>query len=89
MGDIRGKGLLIGIELVKDKTSKDGFEQPLAQQIKNAAMDAGFLCYPGEIIVDSRYVPHILLAPPVLLEEEHMVSSCDILSSVLELTLPG
>jgi adenosylmethionine-8-amino-7-oxononanoate aminotransferase len=47
------------------------------------AMDAGLICYPGGIEVDGAFVPHIMLAPPMILEEAHMQECADKLAVVL------
>lgn len=83
VGDVRGRGLLMGIELVDDRDSKGGFAQPLAEAIRLRARDSGLICYPGEILLDSGYVPHILLAPPAMVEQQHMVRCCEILEKVI------
>ena len=74
IGDIRGKGLFIGIELVLDKYSK----APLASHsqahkaIKSAAMSNGLMCYPMSGTIDGKTGHHILLAPPFIIEEHQL-----------------
>lgn len=87
VGDIRGRGLLLAIELVSNRETKAGFDQPLVESLRSAAMDAGMICYPGHMQRAAGLVPHILLAPPVLVEIEHMARCCDILQQVLERVL--
>ena len=73
VGDIRGRGLFIGLELVADRTSK----QPLASEsmiharIKQAAMAQGLICYPMSGTIDGRQGHHILLAPPFIINDNH------------------
>lgn len=85
VGEIRGRGLFWGIELVADKTSKQGFAdaRSLPDQLRLAAMAHGLICYPGGIMVNSATVPHIMLAPAMILEEEHMQECLDKLDAVL------
>ncbi len=66
VGDIRGRGLFWGIEMVVDKASKRPFDANLKidQLIKNHAMDLGLMCYPGSGTIDGLRGNHILLAPP-------------------------
>jgi adenosylmethionine-8-amino-7-oxononanoate aminotransferase len=88
VGDVRGRGLLLALELVRDRASKAGFTAPVAESLRRAAQQAGLICYPGEALVDDRLVPHVLLAPPVLVTDAHMSEACDILESVLASQLP-
>lgn len=71
VGDIRGRGLFRGVELVADRESKAPFDpaRKLAARIKAAAMEAGLICYPMSGTIDGRHGDHILLAPPFILEE--------------------
>lgn len=66
VGDIRGRGLFIGIEFVADKSSKAPFDsaQTIHKQVQQRAMQNGLLCYATGGTVDGRLGDHILLAPP-------------------------
>ncbi|MDF2156166.1 aspartate aminotransferase family protein [Vibrio sp. CAU 1672] len=74
VGDIRGKGLFWGIELVADKASK----RPLApatqaeKHIKRQAMQNGLMCYPMAGTIDGVYGHHVLLAPPFIIQPEQI-----------------
>jgi adenosylmethionine-8-amino-7-oxononanoate aminotransferase len=72
VGDIRGMGLLIGIEFVKDKTSREPFppSQNIAERIRQAALEENVLTYPTQGCVDGLRGDHILLAPPFILNAE-------------------
>ncbi|MBV7537271.1 aspartate aminotransferase family protein [Duganella sp. sic0402] len=74
VGDIRGRGLLIGLELVADRASKAPFdpEQQLHAKVKQAAMARGLLIYPMGGTIDGRYGDHILLAPPFITTEAEL-----------------
>jgi adenosylmethionine-8-amino-7-oxononanoate aminotransferase len=74
VGDIRGRGLFIGIELVADRNSKEPFDPALKvnARIKKRAMEEGMFCYPGGGSADGRRGDHILLAPPFIVEQEHV-----------------
>lgn len=74
VGDIRGRGLFIGIELVEDRASKKPFDPKLAipAKIKKAAMDLGLMCYPFGGTIDGKNGAHILLAPPYIMEDKHV-----------------
>jgi adenosylmethionine-8-amino-7-oxononanoate aminotransferase len=86
VGDIRGRGLFVGIELVADKSTKEPFspETRLSQHIKRLAMEQGLMCYPSGGTVDGRSGDHILLAPPFIVERAHIDRIVDILGNVIE-----
>ena len=71
VGDIRGRGLFHGIEIVEDRASKKPFEQArnINGKIKQAAFEAGLVCYPMGGTVDGISGDHILLAPPYIIED--------------------
>jgi adenosylmethionine-8-amino-7-oxononanoate aminotransferase len=85
VGDIRGRGLFRALELVADRETGRGFPGGgrLPARLMRLAMDAGLICYPGGIEVDGAFVPHIMLAPPMILEETHMQECADKLAVVL------
>jgi adenosylmethionine-8-amino-7-oxononanoate aminotransferase len=72
VGDIRGMGLLTGIEFVRDKSSREPFppSQNIAERIRQAALDENVLTYPTQGCVDGLRGDHILLAPPFILKAE-------------------
>jgi len=74
VGDIRGRGLFLGIELVADRTTKETFDPALKvhAKIKAAAMDEGLICYPGGGTADGERGDHILLAPPFIISPEEL-----------------
>ena len=72
VGEIRGLGLLLGIEFVRDKASREPFarEENIAEKIRQAAFAEGVLTYPTQGCVDGMRGDHILLAPPFTISEE-------------------
>ncbi|WP_417523627.1 aspartate aminotransferase family protein [Marinovum sp.] len=74
VGDIRGRGLFRGIELVEDRDSKEPFDpaKGLAAKIKKAAFAEGLICYPMSGTLDGQRGDHVLLAPPFIIEEAQL-----------------
>jgi adenosylmethionine-8-amino-7-oxononanoate aminotransferase len=68
VGDIRGRGLLIGIELVEDRATKRPFAPALKLhgKVKAEAMKRGLLVYPMGGTIDGERGDHVLLAPPFI-----------------------
>ena len=86
IGDIRGRGLFIGIELVADRAAKSTFDPALKlhQRIKRAAFARGLICYPMGGTVDGKHGDHVLLAPPYIIDSKHCVEITDKLSQAIE-----
>ncbi len=89
IGDLRGRGLFQGLELVSDRDTKAPFDPALKlnARIKKAAMDQGLMCYPMGGTIDGRQGDHILLAPPFILEEHHLDELVDKLDAALGIAL--
>jgi adenosylmethionine-8-amino-7-oxononanoate aminotransferase len=79
IGDIRGRGLFIGIELVRDRTSKAPFDpaKKLHARIKARAFANGLLCYPMGGTIDGQRGDHVLLAPPFIVSEAEVQTIVD------------
>jgi adenosylmethionine-8-amino-7-oxononanoate aminotransferase len=83
VGDVRGDGYFYGIELVKDKATRETFsddesERLLRGFLSQALFDAGLVCR-----ADDRGDPVIQLAPPLTCGPEHFTEMEQILRSVL------
>ena len=89
VGDIRGRGLFVGLEFVADKSTKSPFEPSLEvhRRLKSAAMDNGLICYPMGGTVDGRQGSHVLLAPPYTVSENQLSDIVDRLATSLDTTL--
>jgi adenosylmethionine-8-amino-7-oxononanoate aminotransferase len=72
VGELRGLGLLLGIEFVKDKSMRQPFpkEQNVAEKICQTCMEESVLTYPTQGCVDGLRGDHILLAPPFTMSLE-------------------
>jgi adenosylmethionine-8-amino-7-oxononanoate aminotransferase len=72
VGDVRGLGLMVGLELVADKATKRPFppEATLAQQVTEEGLARGVILYPGTGTVNGVAGDHIKLSPPLILSEE-------------------
>ena len=70
VGDIRGRGLLCGVELVADRGSKEPFDpgRKLHARIKREAMELGLMVYPIGGTIDGMRGDHVLLAPPFIID---------------------
>ena len=83
VGDVRGDGYFFGIELVKDKATKETFDDPESDRLLRgflspALFDAGLYCR-----ADDRGDPVVQLAPPLICEESHFAEMEQILRTVL------
>lgn len=90
VGDIRGCGLFIGVEFVKDRDTKEPFDPDLNlhQQVKLEAMHRGLLCYAMGGTVDGRLGNHVLIAPPFTLEEPYEDEIVTKLASAIAAAIP-
>lgn len=88
VGDVRGRGLFLGIELVADRAGKTPFDpwHKLHARIKAAAFAAGIVCYPMGGTIDGRSGDHILLAPPFIIEDDEMDFLVTTLTDVIDAT---
>ena len=91
VGDIRGMGLLVGVEFVKDKATREPFakSENIAEKIRQAAMAEGVLTYPTQGCVDGHRGDHILLAPPFTISDEECALVGDALASALAKVFPS
>ena len=91
VGDIRGLGLLVGIEFVRDKSSRAPFDpsQGIAEKIRASAMDeGGVLTYPTQGCLDGTSGDHILLAPPFIITPEESALTATALATALAKVFP-
>lgn len=74
VGDIRGRGLFQGVEIVKDKDSKEPFapEDKINVKLKAKALELGLMCYPMGGTIDGKLGDHVMFAPPFIIEDKHI-----------------
>jgi len=74
VGDIRGRGLFLGMEFVKDRDSKTAFDSALGinKSFKKLAFENGLICYPMGGTIDGKQGDHVLLAPPFIFQDKHI-----------------
>ena len=85
VGDIRGRGLFWGVELVEDRATKKPFDPKLRMhaRVKRAAMQAGLMCYPMGGAIDGVQGDHVLLAPPFIADETQLDELVDKLATAM------
>ncbi len=85
IGDIRGRGLFLGLEMVADRETKAPFDpgRKIWLRLREAAMDRGLICYPSGGCIDGKSGDHIILAPPYNLTEVQIGEIVDKLSTAL------
>ena len=94
IGDIRGRGLFRGLELVAERASRQPFDpaQRLFAKIKKEAMANGLVCYPGNGTADGVSGDHVLLAPPFIVTADQIGEIVDKLGTAIDAaleSLPG
>lgn len=89
VGDIRGRGLFWGVELVQDRASKAPFDpsRRLHARVKAEAFARGLLVYPMGGTVDGRYGDHVLLAPPFIAGDADLATIAQRLQAALDAAL--
>jgi adenosylmethionine-8-amino-7-oxononanoate aminotransferase len=86
VGEVRGLGLLAGVEFVKDKNKREPFakEENISQRIQQAALEENVLVYPSSGCVDGVRGDHVLLAPPFIVTGEESAIISRALASALD-----
>ena len=85
VGDVRGRGLFIGIEFVADRDSKTPLD-PAAKthnKVQRAAMEQGLMVYGMGGTIDGHYGDHVLIAPPYIITEQHEMELVDKLTTAV------
>jgi 4-aminobutyrate aminotransferase-like enzyme len=76
VGEVRGRGLLLGIELVKDRTTKEPVDKAVARSLYQECLRRG--------LVAMTYAPTIRINPPLVIREDQALAGLAILEEALE-----
>jgi adenosylmethionine-8-amino-7-oxononanoate aminotransferase len=89
VGDIRGRGLFLGLEFVADRDTKAPFDKGLQlhARIKKHGMANGLMCYPMGGTIDGVNGNHVLLAPPFIIDEGHVEAIVERLGTAVDAAL--
>ncbi|OXI18178.1 aspartate aminotransferase family protein [Burkholderia sp. AU15512] len=85
IGDVRGRGLFVGVELVRDRDSKATFDPALKLHatVKREAMQRGLMVYPMGGTIDGVHGDHILIAPPFICTAQQIDTIVERLSGAI------
>jgi adenosylmethionine-8-amino-7-oxononanoate aminotransferase len=86
IGDIRGRGLFYGLELVADKDTKAPFDPALKMNaaLKAAAMEEGLMCYAMGGTIDGKQGDHVMFMPPFIINDNQMEELLDVFKVALD-----
>lgn len=85
VGDIRGRGLFLGLELVRDRATRAPFDAALKLHaaVKQQAMAVGLMVYPMGGTIDGVHGDHVLLAPPFIATDTDLAEITDRLAQAI------
>ena len=92
VGNIRGKGLLIGIEFVADKEKRTPFDvsKGVTSTVVDLAFDKGVLIMPGAPgLIDGVAGDHIAISPPFTINESEVRQTVDVLKETIDEVAKG
>jgi adenosylmethionine-8-amino-7-oxononanoate aminotransferase len=86
VGDVRGLGLMAGVELVADRASKQPYPrgQRIAERVQSAALARGLNVYYGVGLADGREGDAILIGPPFVISEAQIDELAVLLGAAIE-----
>jgi adenosylmethionine-8-amino-7-oxononanoate aminotransferase len=89
VGDIRGRGLFMAVELVQDRTTKTSFDhsKKLHAVIKQQAIKNGLLVYPMGGTIDGKSGDHVLVAPPFIVSNDQVDQIAGLLKQSIDESL--
>lgn len=85
VGNVRGRGLMCGVEFVSDKAGKRPFppELKVAERVMDACLERGLIVYPGHGTVDGVAGDHMLIGPPLVITAGPVADILAILSDAI------
>lgn len=85
VGDVRGRGLFVGVEFVESRATKAPFRGggAYAAALKQEALQRGLLIYPGSGTVQGTQGNHVLFAPPFITSEGELGQMVERFSAVV------
>lgn len=91
LGDVRGRGLFVGVEFVADRESKAALDpaRHTHVQLKRKAMENGLMIYPSGGTVDGAQGDHVLLAPPFICTEADIEEIVAKFAATVKAVLPA
>jgi adenosylmethionine-8-amino-7-oxononanoate aminotransferase len=86
VGEIRGRGLLLGVELVADRETRAPFPrgERLAERVLRAGRELGVLLYSGTGLADGTNGDAIVLGPPFVATDDELVAIANRLTAAIE-----
>jgi 4-aminobutyrate aminotransferase / (S)-3-amino-2-methylpropionate transaminase / 5-aminovalerate transaminase len=75
IGDVRGRGLMIGVEMVTDRTTKEPLDKTITRALFHEALERG--------LVTMSYSQVIRINPPLIISEDEAMRGVDILDDAL------
>jgi adenosylmethionine-8-amino-7-oxononanoate aminotransferase len=91
VGEIRGQGLLLGVEFVADRATRAPFDPALRLRgrVRQACLERGLSTYPGGGSAGALGGDHVLLAPPFIIDEEQVDLLAATLREGLDVAIAG
>ena len=91
VGDIRGRGLLVGLELVADRDTRRAYPRAarVTEAVVGAARRRGVLVYSGTGNADGTDGDTILLGPPFIVTDDELVRIADVLAEAVAEAVDG
>jgi adenosylmethionine-8-amino-7-oxononanoate aminotransferase len=88
IGDVRGTGLLIGMEIVEDRETKTPFPRSarMTERVLDRAMEIGLLLYPSTGNVDGSNGDYLLIGPPLTILDDEVDLILDRVTRAMALT---